>query len=204
MSHLVNYLLCANYEDYQDYGQTSCTLKHWPDMWAPERQAEHGVYEERKKFQEQVFFMARDSVQRTIMHFKRMKAKPSYISSIAEKALLQLADEYGWKVKNYDSMKYCQVSPIIRTSLGQYEDDSLDVDIEVFIDAKHKKEQRERELLMQAMTNRERIHFEGKQQFPDKDKKNVVAYALVELAAENGWQARKGTYHNGYRETFRI
>ena len=202
MSYLINQLLCPNYEDYDEYGCKGNAFVGFPDMWEPEIQAEAGVYEERQRLRQQIFFMARDSVQRTIMHFKRMKAKRSYISSIAEKALLQLAEEYGWKVKNYDSMKYCQVSPIIRTSLGQYEDDSMDVDIEVFI--KPKREQHPTELIEPYMTKRERIHFEGKQQFPDKDKKNVVAYALVELAAENGWQSRKGTYHNGYRETFKI
>ena len=133
-----------------------------------------------------------------------MKAKPSYITELARKALLQLAEEYGWKVKNYDSMKYCQVSPIIRTSLGQYEDDSMDVDIEVFI--KPKQEQHPTELIEPYMTKRERIHFEGKQQFPDKDKKNVVAYALVELAAENGWQQTMPRGHMGRLESevFRV
>ena len=204
MSNLVNHLLCPNYEDYDPYDCKGNAYTGFPDMWEPEIRAEAGVYEERKKFQEQVFFMARDSVQRTIMHFKRMKAKPSYISSIAEKALLQLAEEYGWKVKNADTMNYFGVQPIIRTSKHKDEDTDMDVDIEVFINAKHKKEMIERELLLASMTKRERIHFDGKQQFPDKDKKNVVAYALVELAAENDWQSRKGTYHNGYRETFRI
>ena len=204
MSNLVNHLLCPNYEDYDPYDCKGNAYAGFPDMWEPEIRAEAGVYEERKKFQEQVFFMARDSVQRTIMHFKRMKTNPSYISSIAEKALLQLAEEYGWKVKNADTMNYFGVQPIIRTSKHKDEDTDMDVDIEVFINAKHKKEMSERELLLASMTKRERIHFEGKQQFPDKDKKNVVAYALVELAAENGWQSRKGTYPNGYRETFRI
>ena len=204
MSHLVNHLLCPNYEDYDPYDCKGNAYTGFPDMWEPEIRAEAGVYEERKKFQEQVFFMARDSVQRTIMHFKRMDAEPSYITELARKALLQLADEYGWKVKNYDSIKYCQVSPIIRTSLGQYEDDSMDVDIEVFI--KPKQEQHQTELIEPYMTKRERIHYEGKQQFPDKDKKNVVAYALVELAAENDWQQTIPYCHMGRLESevFRI
>lgn len=202
MSNLVNHLLCPNYEDYDPYDCKGNAYTGFPDMWEPEIRAEAGVYEERKRFREQCFFMARDSVQRTIMHFKRMGSDPSYITELARKALLQLAEEYGWKVKNYDSMKYCQVSPIIRTFKQRDEDTSMDVDIEVFI--KPKRKEQSAELVEKYMTKRERIHFEGKQQFPDKDKKNVVAYALVELAAENGWQSRKGTYHNGYRETFRI
>ena len=202
MSNLINHLLCPNYEDYDPYDCKGNAYTGYPDMWEPEIRAEAGVYEERQKMRQQIFFMARDSVQRTIMHFKRMKAKPSYITELARKALLQLAEEYGWKVKNADTVNYFGVQPIIRTSKHKDEDTDMDVDIEVFINAKHKKEMSERELLLASMTKRERIHFEGKQQFPPK--KDVVAYALVELAAENEWQSRKGTYHNGYRETFKI
>ena len=117
MSNYIVKTLIKGYEDYDKYDEVSRTLKTWPDMWEPEIRAEAGLYEERKKFQEQVFFMARDSVHRTIMHFKNMKAKHSYIAELVNKAMRQLAEEYGWKVKNYDSIKYCQVSPIIRTSL---------------------------------------------------------------------------------------
>ena len=186
MSYFVKPEFCPNYEDYQDYGQTSCTLKTWPDMWEPEIQAEAGVYEERQRLRQQMFFMARDSVQRTIMHFKNMKDKHSYIAELVNKAMRQLADEYGWKVKNADSIKYCQVSPIIRTSLGKYEDDSMDLDFDVVFPSKRKRKQPSSELVEQYMTPLERIHYEGKQQFPDK--RDVVAYALVELAAVNGWK----------------
>lgn len=196
MSNLINPLLCANYEDYDKYDEVSCTLKHWPDMWEPEIKAEAGVYEEQKRLREQIFFMARDSVQRTIMHFKRIDAAPWYMSELAQKALLQLAEEYGWKVKNADSVKYCHVSPIIRTSLGKYEDDSLDLDFDVVFPSKRKREEQSAELVEQYMTQIERIHYEGKQQFPDK--RNVVAYALVELAAVNGWQPVKPDPHRPF------
>lgn len=186
MSNLVNHLLCPNFEDYDKYDEVSCTLKHWPDMWEPEIQAEAGVYEERQRLRQQIFFMARDSVQRTIMHFKNMKEKHSYIAELVNKAMRQLAEEYGWKVKNADSIKYCQVSPIIRTSLGKYEDDSMDLDFDVVFPSKRKRKQQSSELVEQYMTPLERIHYEGKQQFPDK--RDVVAYALVELAAVNGWK----------------
>lgn len=186
MSHLVNPILCANFEDYDKYDEVSCTLKTWPDMWEPEIQAEAGVYEERQRLRQQIFFMARDSVQRTIMHFKNMKAKHSYIAELVNKAMRQLAEEYGWKVKNADSIKYCQVSPIIRTSLGKYEDDSMDLDFDVVFPSKRKRKHPSAELVEQYMTPLQRIHYEGKQQFPDK--RDVVAYALVELAAVNGWK----------------
>lgn len=189
MSNLVNHLLCPNYEDYDVYGCKGNAFVGFPDMWEPEIQAEAGVYEERQRLRQHIFFMARDSVQRTIMHFKNMKAKNSYIAELVNKAMRQLAEEYGWKVKNADGIKYCQVSPIIRTSLGKYEDDSMDLDFDVVFQSKRKRKQQSSELVEQYMTPLERIHYEGKQQFPDK--RDVVAYALVELAAENGWQQTK-------------
>ena len=84
MSHLVNYLLCPNYEDYQDYGQTSCMLKHWPDMWDPERQAEHGVYEERQKMKDWLLLHPRDP-DRDRKELQKL-------------ALSQLCEESGWQV----------------------------------------------------------------------------------------------------------
>jgi len=186
MSNLVNPLLCPNYEDYDKYGCKGNAFVGFPDMWEPEIQAEAGVYEERQRLRQQIFFMSRDSVQRTIMHFKNMNAKHSYIAEIVNKAMRQLAEEYGWKVKNADSIKYCHVSPIIRTSLGKYEDDSMDLDFDVVFPSKRKRKQQSSELVEQYMTPLERIHYEGKQQFPDK--RDVVAYALVELAAVNGWK----------------
>ena len=186
MSNLVNPLLCHNYEDYDEYGCKGNAFVGFPDMWEPEIQAEAGVYEERQRLRQQIFFMARDSVQRTIMHFKNMKAKHSYIAELVNKAMRQLAEEYGWKVKNADSIKYFQMSPIIRTSLGKYEDDSMDLDFDVVFPCKRKRKQQSAELVEQYMTPLERIHYEGKQQFPDK--RDVIAYALVELAAVNGWK----------------
>ena len=186
MSNMITPLLYANFEDYDKYDEVSCTLKHFPDMWEQEIQAEAGVYEEQKRLREQMFFMARDSVQRTIMHFKNMKAKHSYIAELVNKAMCQLAEEYGWKVKNSDSIKYRKVSPIIRTSLLKYEDDSMDLDFDVVFPIKRKRKEQSSEHVEQYMTPLERIHYEGKQQFPDK--RDVVSYALVELAAVNGWK----------------
>lgn len=116
MSHLVNPIFCANFEDYQHYGQTSCTLKTWPDMWPEEIAAEAGVYRERQKRKRQAFFLSRDKTYKTLQHF-RAKICPVYrMAELAELALADLADELGWEVKNPDRVKYDKVSPIFRTS----------------------------------------------------------------------------------------
>lgn len=116
MSNFISAFRLPNYEDYQDYEQTSCTLKHWPDMWPEEIAAEAGVYRERQERKRQAFFLSRDKTYKTLQHF-RAKICPVYrMAELAELALADLADECGWEVKNPDRVKYDKVSPIYRTS----------------------------------------------------------------------------------------
>ena len=49
MSNYILGFLLPGYEDYEPYLYRSCTLRHWPQMWDGERQAEHGLWEERYK-----------------------------------------------------------------------------------------------------------------------------------------------------------
>lgn len=116
MSHLVNPILCANFEDYDKYDEVSCTLKTWPDMWPEEIAAEAGVYRERQERKRKAFFLARDKTYRTLQHFRK-KICPIYrMKELAELVLADLADELGWEVKNTERVKYDKVSPIFRTS----------------------------------------------------------------------------------------
>ena len=82
-------------------------------MWEPEIAAEAGVYEERKRMKEQRFFLDRDDVIRTIMHFRLKPHTPEHILKVA---LVSLADEQGWEVKNPYAVEHLKVKPIYRTS----------------------------------------------------------------------------------------
>jgi hypothetical protein len=113
MSNFISAFRLPNYEDYQDYGQTSCTLKTWPDMWPEEIAAEAGVYRERLRMKEQRFFMEDDEVIRTIVHFRLKPRLPEHILKVA---LVSLADEQGWEVKNPDIISNYGVSTIFKTS----------------------------------------------------------------------------------------
>lgn len=112
MSH-VNPILCANFEDYDKYDEVSCTLRTWPDMWPEEIAAEAGVYRERQRMKEQRFFMEDDDVIRTLIHFRLKPHLPEHILKVA---LVSLADEQGWEVKNPDIIRNYGVSTIFRTS----------------------------------------------------------------------------------------
>ena len=116
MSHLVNSMLCANFEDYDKYDEVSCTLKHWPDMWPEEIAAEAGVWRERMEIRKQTFFLARDKTKRVLMHFRTLRLPPAVMKAITKKVLVQLADDCGWEVRNPGCVTRYDVSRIYRTS----------------------------------------------------------------------------------------
>lgn len=89
--NLVAPLLCPNYEDYLGYNQRSCTIKHWPAMWDGERQAEHGIWEERLKLKKMSFFCSLSPPHST-------KPKHPEIKNLVERALVCLAEDNNWEV----------------------------------------------------------------------------------------------------------
>ena len=115
MSNLIVRILCKNYEDFEPYLHRSCALKHWPEMWDGERQAERGIYEERMRMKEKIYFLARDRERRTIQHFKNLKRSKDYMWRIKNRALLDLIAPLGWLVKNEDAIRFFRVSPIYAT-----------------------------------------------------------------------------------------
>ena len=180
MSHLVNPIHCANFEDYDKYDEVSCTLETWPDMWPEEIAAEAGLREERRKFNAMAFIMARDRTWRTIQHFRTANHDSYRMDELVKRALRELADRHEWKVKNYDCVKHDFVSPIIRTSLRIDEDDSMDVDFDVVFHPKQKVKPKPRKIVNKG----------GRQ--------NFVQAVLLQLIEENGW---KKAAPIGYRGT---
>lgn len=187
MSHLVNPILCANFEDYDKYDEVSCTLKTWPDMWPEEIAAEAGLYRERKRMKEEVFFLARSKEHRTIQHFKNFKPmSESYMLWLTARALADVVAEYGWRVKNEDAQRFYGVSLIYATTF----DPDLDEKPEPPKPKPQVKwndwEPWEKKMLDELMTPIERAHSNEKQKWPDR--KELQTYVLVELAAANGWK----------------
>ena len=169
MSYFIKRILCANYEDYDKYEETSCTLKHWPQMWEPEIEAEKGVYRERMRQNTKTFFMARDETHRVLNHFRNLRLSSYDMNQLARRALISLVNDRGWKIKNYECMKYEHVSPIFRTSLHEDEDTTRDVGFDVLLPAKPKPKKK-------IMVPKGII---------------AVKRALIILADENGWQPLK-------------
>lgn len=98
MSTYVARLLMPNYEDEDRYEQTSCTLKHWPDMWPEEEAAEAAVRRERKRLRELQFILAKDPTQRVLRHWRNYEVDDiGRHQSVIRLALISLADEAGWE-----------------------------------------------------------------------------------------------------------
>lgn len=171
MSNYISPFLLPNYEDNDHYGFISCTLKHWPAMWPEEMAAEGALYRERKKQQQQTFFMARDDVHRNIQYFKAKGAPRYTMDDVARQALLSLAEWNGWQVKNGDCVRAFGVTPIIAT---RHCDGEVLEDIENFM--KHEQKLKRK---LQAMKARKTKHT---------NHKRAVELALLSLIDEQGWQ----------------
>ena len=95
MSILVNPILCPNYDDYIGYSYKSCILKHWPEMWDGERQAEHGLWEERLKLKSMSYGFSPT-------HSSDMphRVKHIEIEDLVLRALVELAEEGDWTISD--------------------------------------------------------------------------------------------------------
>lgn len=171
MSNYISAVRLPNYEDNDHYGQTSCTLKYWPDLWPEEMAADGALYRERMRQKQQTFFMARDDVHRTIQYFKNLGAKRYEMDDLARCALLSLAEWNGWKVKNGDCVRAFDVTPIVVTR--KINDDEVLEDIENFMEHERKLKRK-----LQAL--------KAKKVKPNH--KRAVELALLSLIDEQGWQ----------------
>jgi hypothetical protein len=170
MNNYISAIRLPNYEDNDQYGQTSCTLKHWPDLWPEEMAADGALYRERMRQKQQTFFMARDDVHRTIQYFRTKGAPRHTMNALARQALLSLAEWNDWQVKNGDCVRVFGVTPIIAT---RHCDDEVLENIENFMEHERKLKRK-----LQAL--------KAKKVKPNH--KRAVELALLSLIDEQGWQ----------------
>lgn len=104
MSYMIVRCLCPNYEDYDPYGIERNAVQGFPELWEPERYAEGALYEEFKAMREQAAMMRR--------YRKTMPACPEH--DVLVRALVSLAAEGGWELKNEYSIREYGVSPIYK------------------------------------------------------------------------------------------
>ena len=208
MSYFIVRCLCPHYEDYDPYGMGRNAYSGFPALWEPERHAEGALYREFKEMREQAALMQR--------YAKTAPVKKD--DEVLIRALVGIARENGWAVKNEDAVKafgctaVYAIPPVVETE----EMPERWVDIVRWFDRqKTKEEQAEAEAARKAeekeaqrkLDNRIEIDYKAlteimEDMMPDIEideithlpKKNrskgedKVVQALVMLADESGWE----------------
>ena len=166
MSYLIVRCLCPHYEDYDPIGMERNAVQGWPALWEPERYAEGGLYEEFKAMREQAAMMRRYAKMRPV----------SAEGSVFVRALVSIARDNGWRVKNQRTAEALGIRPIF-TIPPEPDTDELPkrwIDIVRWLDR-----QKTREEEAEAEAKRDAEEREAKRQ---RDNHIIIDYAaLVEM-----------------------
>lgn len=102
MSYFIVRCLCPHYEDYDPIGMERNAVQGWPALWEPERYAEGGLYEEFRAMREQAAMMRRYAKMRPV----------SAEGSVFVRALVSIARDNGWRVKNQRTAEALGIRPV--------------------------------------------------------------------------------------------
>lgn len=94
MSTLIVRCMCPHYEDYDPYGIERNAVQGFPELWPEEMHAEGALYLEHKRM-----------MQYAHMHRPRLAKADSKDAPSIVRALVSIASENGWEVKNEDVIK---------------------------------------------------------------------------------------------------
>ena len=182
MSHLINPLLCPNYEDYQSYAPAKHYLKHWPDMWPEEAMADRALWlehQEQRKRYPLIGRLGTDWIKRNIVI----------------KALCSMAEECNWEVKNAWDMEVYHVSPIYKT------DGARDIELPKHVPTASNPIGMEIDGRLLADILGDLIPGVVRTTTPPRrvsvpQGERLQDFALATLAKEHRWQQRKAGYYN--------
>lgn len=110
MSTYIIPMFIQGYEDYEKYEQCGNAFAGWPDMWPEERYAEGGLWRERKAMMEQIRMYSRFN--ETYTPSAESTQATDGTLSILERALISIAKENEWKIKNQDAIEHYNCSPV--------------------------------------------------------------------------------------------
>lgn len=110
MSTYIIPMFIQGYEDYEKYEQGGNAHSGWPDMWPEERYAEGALWRERKAMMEQIRMYGR--LKETYTPSAESSQHVNGTLSILERALISIAKENEWKIKNQYSIEHYYCSPI--------------------------------------------------------------------------------------------
>lgn len=196
MSHLINPILCKNYEDCQSYTPAKHYLKHWPDMWPEEAMADRSLWEEHKTMSERFPIFMLDNLQWCLHHCDRK----TWARRVPF-ALASLVRECRWKVRNYEDIDRYGVSPIYETDprrMQDWEDEELVKSHGIEIDLK---------LLARMMGDMMPIYTIRKHRVIVRhpmNREGIQTYALATLVIENRWKCEEPNRHNNYKSFYKV
>lgn len=101
MSTMVMRILVPGYEDEEQYGCKGNAYAGFPDMWPEERYAEGALYREHKAMMEQAAVMRRCRM-----------AQPAGGDNVLIRALVGLANDNDWRVKNAQMVETYGCRPV--------------------------------------------------------------------------------------------
>ena len=178
MSYFIIGCFCPNYEDNDRYGIERNAYSGFPDLWPEERYAERKLYEEWKAMRDGTSMWLRYN--RTVGAYEDEDEErdPNELPVIV-RALVSIAKENGWKMKNTQLVEWYKVSPVY-TIPPMDEDEPMPRrwnDIVRWMDRQKKKEE-------QAAKDEEERKAEREEQRRRASKWNINADALLKFMGD--------------------
>ena len=141
MSTFIVRCLCPHYEDYDPYGIERNAVVGFPDMWPEEKYAEGALWEEHKRMREEY-----DMLRRLGKYVYASNEENTVGLPVAVRALISIAKENHWQVKNADAVKRLQCSTVYAIPPAKGDDEPMPTrwrDIVRWMDRKLTKEESE-------------------------------------------------------------
>lgn len=114
MSTLIVRCLCPNYEDYERFGMECNAYSGFPELWPEELHAEGALWEEHKRMREEYAMWRRYNQLRRELRMGDTEDEEvnEQALPILVRALVSIAKENGWKVKNQEFADLYGISTI--------------------------------------------------------------------------------------------
>lgn len=229
MSYFIVGVLVPGYEDYDQYGCKGNAFVGFPSMWPEERYAEAALWREHKDMLDQA------KMRRRLSDYDTLAPKRSREDNVPciVRALVSIARENHWEVKNAQAVETAHVTPIFTIPPDITEKDERPQkweDIVRWMDRQKTKEENEAAKMEdQKAEERERMkransfHIDGealinlmgdmmpyqptmKVKPTFNSRQELVAYCIASIAEENKWEMTDpdGSFWWAVRPVYRI
>lgn len=191
MSTYILGFFCPNFEDYEDLRPMPGAAVY-PDMWPAERRAQKALFEQEQE-------LKRHPLRGPVPDILSLSERPTII-----RALVGMAEECGWRVKNLWNVRHNGVSPIYVTdeaadwkpviTKAKTKTKGMELDHRLLVDMMADLMP---ELAFMLIHGKDVIHGPA-------DKRELCAFALSTLAKESGWQRNSEAHRHVGATVYKI